>query len=126
MGAWDYDPFGNDEAQEWLLNEVTAPVRTAVQKAIEGYLSNDTDDLQKLQMEAAVALAIDLRGGLKGTRYEHMGFSSFARDQGIWDSAILAITRLLTDEKWLSGWSDADAKRRVLTRLLAACEAARL
>lgn len=124
MGAWSEDSFGNDEAQEWLINEVLAPLLTAVQTAIEGYLSNDQDDLQRVQMEAAVALAVDLSRGLKGTRYEQIYFGSFAKDRGIWDHATLAMKRLLGDEKWLSGWTSADEKRRVLAALLAECEAA--
>lgn len=127
MGAWSEDSFGNDEAQEWLLNEVLAPLLTAVQTAIEGYLSNDSDDTQKVQMEAAVALAVDLSRGLKGTRYEQIYFGPFAKDRGIWDPAILSMKRLLGDEKWLSGWgTSADKKRRVLAALLAECEAARV
>ncbi len=52
-------------------------------------------------MEAAVALAVDLSRGSKGTRYEQICFGTFAKDPGIWDRATLAIKRLLGDEKWV-------------------------
>ena len=126
MGAWSIDPFGNDEAQEWLINAVFAPLLAAVQAAIEDYLSNNTDDLVKLQMEAAVALAADLSKGLKGTRYEQINLGLLVKEGGIWDRATLAMKRLQSDEKWLAGWSRPDEKRRVLAALLAECEAAQL
>ncbi len=34
MGAWSEDSFGNDHAQEWLINEVLAPLLAVVQTAI--------------------------------------------------------------------------------------------
>ena len=63
MGAWDYGPMENDEALEWLANEVEAPLLAKMKQAFNAYLEQTAkDEVRMIEAEAAAALLVDLTG----------------------------------------------------------------
>jgi hypothetical protein len=124
MGAWGYDPFEDDVAQEWLLNTVESPILRAIADALNQFLEDGSDDVRKTEAEAAVALLLDLTSEPSGFRYVRFNINYFARE-GLWDLSTMAITRLRSDQKWLEGYSDPQKKVDVLTGLLNAVEASK-
>jgi uncharacterized protein DUF4259 len=75
MGAWGYGAMENDEALEWLVNEVEAPLLVKIKQAFNAYLEqSEKDEVRLSEAEAAAALLIDLTGD--HTRLKYTPFSS--------------------------------------------------
>jgi hypothetical protein len=125
MGAWSVEPTGNDEALEWISNSIEFPLIGAINGTIDRFLSDASDDTRKAELETAIALLLDLTIDPPTFKYVRLDIDYLARDQGLLDKSILAINRLQTDAKWLSGWNDPQEKATVLNGLLTALEALR-
>jgi uncharacterized protein DUF4259 len=122
MGAWGYGAMENDEALEWLVNEVEAPLLVKIKQAFNAYLEqSEKDEVRLSEAEAAAALLIDLTGD--HTRLKYTPFSSGflayrAKEDRLWSLATRVITTILTEEDWLSSWSEPRLKRDALKELL--------
>ncbi len=119
MGAWDEQPLGNDEAQEWVDNSIIRPMVDAIIAALGRFLADQTDDLKKFEAEAAVALLIDLADPNKHPKYVPLDGRYMASYLGVWDQAITAVRLLISQEEWLAQWGNPEKKAAVLEQLLA-------
>jgi hypothetical protein len=122
MGAWGYEAMENDAALEWLANEVEAPLLEKMKQAFNAYLEQtEKDDVRMIEAEAAAALLVDLTGDHAKLKYTPFssGFLAYqAKEDQLWSLAGKAITKLLTEEDWLSDWSEPQNKREALKELL--------
>src|SRR5690349_19889247 len=119
MGAWGYEPMENDEALEWLANEVEAPLLGTIKKAFQTYLDQtQKDDMKTIEAEAAVALLVDLTGGYAKMKYTQINSGYLAKEDTLWSVAVNVLTRIMEDKDWLSGWGDPQQKLQVLKQLL--------
>jgi hypothetical protein len=118
MGAWDEQPVGNDEAQEWLADSVVRPMMDAINAALSRFLADESDDVNKAQAEAAAALLIDLADLKDRPKYVLLDGANLASQLGAWNKAIAAIRLLISQKKWLSEWSRPEDKAKVLEQLL--------
>ncbi len=122
MGAWGYAPMENDEALEWLANEVEAPLLTSIKRALQDFLDQtEKDDLKTINAEAAAALFVDLTGDhamLKYTPFSSGYFGYQAKEDGLWSLAAKVLAKVSEDEVWLSVWNEPDQKRQSLKQLL--------
>lgn len=122
MGAWGYGPMENDEALEWLANEVEAPLLAKMKQAFNAYLQQtEKDEMRMIEAEAAAALLVDLTGDHAKLKYTPFssGFLAYqAREDQLWSLAAGVITKILTEEGWLSGWSEPRLKQQALKELL--------
>jgi hypothetical protein len=118
MGAWGYKPTENDEALEWIANEVEMPLFEAITTKIQDFLLNSEDDVKKSEVQAAIAL---LLGFVAPLRMENgqVDLSYLAAKNKIWEQAISAIEKLKADKQWLQQWNSADKKKEALDDLLA-------
>ena len=122
MGAWNEEPTGNDEAQEWIVNSVEQPMIDAIKTALSRFLEDSSDDVQKAEAEVAVALLLDITAKAGGFRYVQLDASYIASEQGLWHMAVEAIKSLLLQKKWLAEWGNPQKKTDVLNQLLAELE----
>jgi hypothetical protein len=122
MGAWGYGPMENDHALEWLANEVEAPLLARMKQAFNAYLEQtEKDDVRRIEAEAAAALLVDVTGDHAKLKYTPFssGFLAYqAKEDRLWSLAAGVITKILTEEGWLSGWSEPRLKRQTLKELL--------
>jgi hypothetical protein len=103
MGAWDSDPFGNDNACDWVYEAEQATDLSFIAKTIENIHEQAGDDLEGA--EEAIAAA-DTLARLKGKFYVRNAYTESIDEwvakhpitppQGLLDSAIRAIDRILT------------------------------
>ncbi len=88
MGAWGYEPMGNDYALEWLCNEIEAPLLAAIKRALQAYLDQtEKDDLKTIAAEAAAALLVDLTSDHTKMKYAHFysGYLGYeAKQNDLW------------------------------------------
>jgi 3-hydroxy-3-methylglutaryl CoA synthase len=118
MGAWSEEPLGSDEAQEWIANSITQPMLDAILIAIDRFLSDKTDDVRKVEAEAAVALLIDLANREGRSKYVQFDPGCYMASQsGVWKKATEAIKLLMSQEKWLAQWNNPQKKMGVLMQL---------
>lgn len=121
MGVWGYEAMENDLALEWLANEVEAPLLAKMKQAFNAYLEQtEKGDLRMIEAEAAAALLIDLTGDhakLKYTPFSNGFFAHQAKEDQLWSLAAMVITKLLTEEDWLNGWSEPRLKQQALQEL---------
>jgi Domain of unknown function (DUF4259) len=122
MGAWGYGPMENDEALEWLANEVAAPLLAKRKQAFNAYLQQtEKDEMRMIEAEAAAALLVDLTGDPAKLKYAPFssGFLAYqAKEDQLWSLAARVITKILTEEGWLSGWGEPRLKQQALKELL--------
>jgi Domain of unknown function (DUF4259) len=122
MGAWGYEPMDND-ALEWLANQVGAPLLAAIKGAFQAYLgqTEDKDDVKTHEAIAAAALLADLMGDqtkMKYTDFRGGYFGYEARSSDLVSVALKVIESILEQRDWLSGWNEPERKIRVLTDLV--------
>jgi hypothetical protein len=122
MGSWSEDPMGNDYAQEWLVNSIAYPLTAAITNAIACFLADGSDDVKKIEAEAAVALLLELTADVANLQSLRSIIKYSACEQGLWDRAMTAIVRLRSDEKWLSAWSNPERKADVLSGIIIALQ----
>jgi len=118
MGAWGYKPMENDEALEWMANEIEMPLFEAIRNKIQDFFGNSEDDVKKSEVEAAVGLLLDFAAPLRMENGK-VDLRHLASENQIWDQAIAAIEKLRADEKWLEQWNSGEKKKEVLHHLLA-------
>ena len=123
MGAWGYEPMENDEALEWLANEIEAPLLAAIKKTLQAYLDQtEKDDAKAIEAEAAAALLVDLTGDHAKMKYTHFdsGYLGYeAKQADLWSLAANVIERIIEAERdWLSGWDDPQQKEQKLKQLV--------
>ncbi len=122
MGAWGYEPMQNDEALEWLANEVEAPLLTAIKETLQAYLDQtEQDDVKTIEAEAAAALLVDLTGDHAKMKYIHFnsGYLGYeVKKSELWSLATKVVAKIIEQEAWLSGWDEPEQKRQVLKLLL--------
>jgi hypothetical protein len=124
MGAWGYEPMENDEALEWLANEVEAPLLGTIKRTLQAYLDQtENDDLKTLEAETAAALLVDLTGDHTKMKYTHFssGYLAYeAKETDLWSLAAKVIAKIIEREgAWLSGWNEPEQKLQILQQLLA-------
>jgi hypothetical protein len=119
MGAWGHKAMENDLALEWLANEVEAPLLATIKKTLQSYLDHtEKDDLKTIEAEAAAALLVDLTGDHAKMKYNHINCGYLAKNDNLWSLAVDAITKIMRDDEFISGWNDPQLKRQLLTQLL--------
>ncbi len=127
MGAWGEKPMENDEALEWLANQVESPLLACVERTFQRFLADPADEVSLIEAEAAAALLVDLTGDQTRMKYTDFrgGFLGYeARQRGLWTLAARAVEKILEDKEWLSGWNDPERKEAILKDLLADLKAA--
>ncbi len=123
MGAWGYGPMENDEALEWMANNVEAPLVTTIRNALQELLdAQESDDIKKLEAGAAIALFIGLLTYSEKGAFEFPNISYLASSEKLWDTGMKVIEKLLEDERWLSNWTEPDLKKKSLNELLMALQ----
>src|SRR5689334_14420933 len=116
MGAWGYGPMENDGALDWLNYYVVAPLLATMKQAFNAYLEQtEKDEVKMMEAEAAAALLVDLTGDHAKLKYTPFssGFLAYqAKEDRLWSTAAGVITKILTEESWLSGWSEPRLKQQ--------------
>jgi hypothetical protein len=90
----------------------------AIGCTLKRFVVDPTDDVSKIEAEAAVALLIDLAepsGIMKYVRFD--GWYP-ASEAGVWSKAKQAIELLASDRKWLAQWNSPEKKAAILAKLL--------
>ncbi len=119
MGAWNYEPMENDEALEWLANEVEVPLLTTIERTLQTFLrQTEKDEVKTIEAEAAVALLVDLTGDHAKMKYTRINSAYLAKERGLWALGTRTITKIMEDKDWLSGWNQPEQKLQVLRDLL--------
>jgi len=112
----------NDEALEWLANEVEAPLLAAIKRTLQAYLDQtETDDVKTIEAEAATALLVDLTGDHAKMKYTHFNSGYFgyeAKENDLWSLGAKVIAKVMEEEAWLSNWNEPQRKLQVLEQLL--------
>lgn len=125
MGDWSYEPTGNDYAEDWIENSVACPLTDAIKSTLVRYLEDPSDDVNKLEAEAAAALLVDFTANAGGFKYLDYRTDILNTVPELLDKAIAAIKGLLSEDNWLAGYSNPQTKTAVLHRLLSELESQR-
>src|SRR5262249_27018671 len=94
----------------------------AIENALDRYLDDPSDDVHKVEAEAAAALLIDCTANAGGFKYLDYRSSILNVVPELLDKATAVIKGLRSDDKWLAGWSSPQIKTAVLNRLLSELE----
>jgi hypothetical protein len=118
MGTWSVDPFGNDDAVDWIYDLVETDNLAFIVETIQKVLDLDTEYLEAPEAVEAIAAA-DTIARLKGNFYVKNAYTESLDDwienhqltppQALVESAMLAIDRILTDQsELLELWQDSE------------------
>lgn len=118
MGDWSHEPFGNDWAQEWLVNSIIAPMLDTIGETVDRYLADQTDDVDKLCAEAAVALLIDLADLNDRPKHAQFDAATIIVDKGLNQKSSAAMELLLSQTDWLTQWGNSHKKAEIIRGLL--------
>ncbi len=74
MGAWGFDPFGNDMACDWVYDLEKTTGLPFIQETLESVIETGDDYLEAPTAEQAIA-ACDAIARLKGNFYERNSYT---------------------------------------------------
>jgi Domain of unknown function (DUF4259) len=117
MGTWSVDPFGNDDAVDWIYDLVETNDLTFIVETIQKVLDFGSEYLDAPEAIEAIAAA-DIIARLKGNFYVKNAYTESLDDwienhrltppQALVESAILAMDRILTaPSELLELWQDS-------------------
>ena len=118
MGTWSVDPFGNDDAVDWIYDLEKTEDLTFIAETIQKVLDFGSEYLEAPEAVEAIAAA-DTIARLKGNFYIKNAYTESLDDwieshkltpsQPLVESAILAMDRILTDPSELRElWQDSE------------------
>jgi hypothetical protein len=121
MGAWDYGPFDNDSAMEWIDNDIGPMVLNSIRLKLTSFINKGFDnDIEKDKAVAAVALLVECchppRTLAAASCPINLYFS--AKEGDTFHLAITTVNLLLNDDTWINDWSHPEKKRQTLGDLL--------
>src|SRR5262249_17392665 len=104
MGAWGYEPFDSDYAMEWIENDINIPLLTSIQRKMTTFIQDGfTDDVEKHQAVAAVALLVQMCQvpGITSESTCPINLYYQAKDEHTFRLAITTVNVLLDDHSWI-------------------------
>lgn len=118
MGTWSADPFGNDDAVDWIYALEKTDDLSLIAETIQKVLDIDSEDLEAPEAVEAIAAA-DTIARLKGDFYIKNAYTEsldywianhpITPPQELVDSVILAMDRILTEpSELLELWQDSE------------------
>jgi hypothetical protein len=118
MGTWSVDPFGSDNAVDWIYDLVETDDLAFIAETIQKVLDIGSEYLEAPEVVEAIAAA-DTIARLKGNFYVKNAYTESLDDwienhkltppQALVESAIVAMERILTDpSELLELWQDSE------------------